>query len=193
MSSISAKEYCEALQAFIDDMAKKEFILPAPQLTFSSFDSTTKRIRSVIHIENYMGKEASVVIVKRPHFTQPLLTVTNRRFGGYSLPGGKRDIDETSYATARRELLEETGLQAVDLSFLFTGWSVVGTESMAVHVYFVRSIRSAAPRNCEEGTSWAWMSFDELCEKSPFRLFYKEHFPDGIVHLTDTLFLPKDG
>ena len=44
-----------------------------------------------------------------------LLTVTNRRWGGFSCPGGKVEPGEKLIDAARRELLEETGCRALVL------------------------------------------------------------------------------
>ena len=47
---------------------------------------------------------------------QPLYVILQERPGGYSFPKGHMEGDETELETARREILEETGLQPAFIS-----------------------------------------------------------------------------
>jgi 8-oxo-dGTP pyrophosphatase MutT (NUDIX family) len=135
-------------------------------------------------------KQAAVVLVIRKN--GEILVTTNRRYGQYALPGGKVDeTDASPRAAASRELEEETALRVAefDLSFLFAGINTVklaGTdEDCYVHVFLAREV-AGEPRDVEEGTRHAWMSFYRLLQSSVFAPFYKRHMPDGVGHLMTT-------
>lgn len=58
---------------------------------------------------------AVAVLVRRG---EKILVVNNRKWGRFSLPGGKAHEGETMEAAAHRELLEETGLDASRLTLI---------------------------------------------------------------------------
>ena len=80
--------------------------------------------------------------------------------GRWSLPGGHVERDETPEAAARRETREETGLDAIDLSWL-AEHSVEVPEIddrpaafYRIHVYFGQ---------CAEGVPWAASDARSAC------------------------------
>ena len=91
-----------------------------------------------------------------------ILTVTNRRFGGFTLPGGKVDPeDRDTEVAAIRELYEETGLKPRALKYL--GCSLFknpmwtdADEYLVSH--FEAIIDDPQPRQVEEGTTPVWKS-----------------------------------
>jgi 8-oxo-dGTP pyrophosphatase MutT (NUDIX family) len=130
-------------------------------------------------------KQSGIVLVTR--LDDRILVVTNRRYGGWCLPGGKVDPDETPRAAAARELQEETESIVLpeDLVWLTAGTSA--TESgREVHMFYARSI-IGNPRTVEQGTEVGWMTYGELIATFPFGRFYVEHLPDGIAHLKPTV------
>jgi len=56
------------------------------------------------------------------------------------LPAGKIDSGEAHAATARRELLEETGYEALDWTHLFTTYPCVGYSNERLEFYLARNL-----------------------------------------------------
>ena len=88
-------------------------------------------------------REAVCIYVSDPR--GKILTVTNRRSGGFSLPGGKVESDETRSAAALRELKEETGLEPVALRYL-----------------------GALPHLSSKGEDFLCHAFEAICVGEPF-------------------------
>lgn len=56
------------------------------------------------------------------------------------LPAGKIDKGETHFETAKRELLEETGIQALDLIYLGEIYPSVGYTTEVIHLYYTTGV-----------------------------------------------------
>ncbi len=116
-----------------------------------------------------------------------VLVLTNRRAGGWGLPGGKRErSDRTTKDACSRELREELGVVVFpqQLSHLLQAlWDRAGEERL-VTVFHVRAVHGDPfPR---EGGEMAWFSDEHLFASRPFGDFYAMHFPDGFDHLLPT-------
>lgn len=102
------------------------------------------------------------------------LTVTNRRWGGFSMPGGKVEDSESIEEAAHRELYEETGLKG-DLTFVaasFTPAKLQGQLDWVCFTYLLGHGRDQEPRQMEEGTVPSWSSTDDLLTNS----MYPDHY-----------------
>jgi ADP-ribose pyrophosphatase len=57
------------------------------------------------------------------------------------IPAGKLDPGETPEACVRRELLEETGYVAGEVTFLYTYAPAIGYSNELIHIYSARTLR----------------------------------------------------
>ncbi len=104
-----------------------------------------------------------------------VLTVTNRRFGGFCLPGGKVEKCETLEAAAIRELKEETGILVTheQLIPVFTDQSAI--DDNWVTTTFV-AFTDQEPKQVEEGTVPSWRTPIELVELGRYSKYYYNLF-----------------
>ena len=105
------------------------------------------------------------ICIRHPE-TNKFLVVTNKRYGGFTTPGGKIDKDEEPRLAAARELMEETGLEVRNLQYVgdfeFV-WDLEGHESKLLVVYqFLSDLDGQKPREVEKGTRPFWVEREEL-------------------------------
>ncbi|KAL1689292.1 NUDIX hydrolase domain-like protein [Schizophyllum commune] len=96
--------------------------------------------------------------------------------GTYALPGGHLEYGESFEACATREVLEETGLEIADITFLTATNDIMAAENKHYVTVFVRgrvagertepqhnvnecSSQVLEPEKCE---GWEWVAWDQL-------------------------------
>lgn len=127
-----------------------------------------ERVRTVNH--------AAVALIERSD--GKILCVWNRRYNGWSLPGGKVEDGETVDEAVQRELLEEVGLLTRSMVKVFEGdhgLKVESTRGSRVHVFRVTPC-PGTPRQMEDGCPVRWLTINEFIKESPFGEFYKRVF-----------------
>jgi len=107
------------------------------------------------------------LIITDDHDQVLILRRSNTRHGQgqWCLPGGKVDYGETVEAAARRELLEETGLEGQDLRFLFYQDSPPPTPGAmhCINLYFFGRASGALALN-EESREHRWIASEHLAD-----------------------------
>lgn len=129
---------------------------------------------------------SALAIIYEPALDK-VLCVTNRRYGGWGLPGGRVEEGESPKHALIRELQEELGVVVYPgyLSLIFRVPGTVEVQTL-MHVFHVRHL-VGDPHAAERGTELAWMSHEGLGASRPFGAFHKEHFPDGYRYLQRTI------
>lgn len=106
-----------------------------------------------------------------------VLVVTNRRFGGFTLPGGKTEDGELQEEAAFRELYEETGILPNALKYL--GSSLFKNPCYVdAPTYVVSHFRAIVDKpmafQMEEGTMPSWKHPSELLNSK--ESIFREHY-----------------
>lgn len=119
--------------------------------------------------------------------TGQILTVTNRRFGGFTLPGGKVEPGELPDEAAFRELYEETMLRPFGLKYLgcslFNNPLTEDNEPYLCSHFEASFIEEPQPVYCEDGTVPLWRNPRDLCEhrESIFEEYNKYLWHMGVI------------
>jgi 8-oxo-dGTP pyrophosphatase MutT (NUDIX family) len=133
--------------------------------------------------ERKKTKHSAIALVQRSDGR--LLVVWNRRYGGWSLPGGMVEADEDPPEACTRELREETGLFGMVTRELYVAparaSTVVEGRATIVHVFEVailgaNSFTVPQPTEQEEGCPVSWFTREDFLRWSPFAPFYCEMF-----------------
>ncbi len=120
-------------------------------------------------------KRAAVALIERDDHR--VLCVWNRRYAGWSLPGGLVEDGETIEAGLARELREETSLKAVGWAPIFDGphkTPLLAGRGSHVHVFVVSA--RGTPREMEPSCPVTWLTREEFLQWSPFAAFYQDVF-----------------
>lgn len=108
------------------------------------------------------------------------LTVTNRRWGGFSCPGGKIDPGEHPEDAMMREFKEETGLDVVAFRQVFGGVHFAMPKDPGPPwfclAYEVQIPDDQEPRQVEEGTEIGWHTASELVQSGLYPDYYRALF-----------------
>lgn len=79
------------------------------------------------------------------------------------IPAGKADKEEDPLITAKRELLEETGFEADDITLLGEYYPSVAYTDEVIYLYEARSLKKKEQHlDADESLSYYFVSFDEF-------------------------------
>lgn len=86
--------------------------------------------------------------------------------GYYGLPGGHVELGEPVATTIKREVLEETGITALDFEYVGVVRENQGERDFIHFVYVAKNV-SAIPILCEpeKCEGWQWINMDQLNEE----------------------------
>ena len=124
----------------------------------------------MILVEKKMGvgvgvvllKDGKILLGKRNQDPKKAGSVFNSS-GTWTLPGGKMEFGESFEETAKREVMEETGIEVKNLKLI----SVTNDMSNAAHfvtIGFLSTEFEGSPiaREIEEITEWKWFGMNGL-------------------------------
>lgn len=122
-------------------------------------------------------RRAAVALIEREDGR--LLCVWNRRYVGWSLPGGMVEEGESIIEGLVRELLEETSLRATSAMLVHersveTETGIAGQDRASVVSVYRIFGAEGTPREVEPSSPVTWLTREEFLAWSPFAPFYRE-------------------
>lgn len=84
--------------------------------------------------------------------------------GAYQIPGGHLEFGETFEEAAKREVLEETGIDNIEITRIISLGNDVAFDKHYVSIGVLAEYRSGDVRDAEPNRSknWAWYDMDDL-------------------------------
>lgn len=121
-------------------------------------------------------KNAAVSLCEREN--GELLVVWNKRYTGWTLPGGLVEPGETIQEAQERELAEETGLRTYVATLIYDEEAAATPSQIgrASHVYVFRVLWHGTPLERERGGAVTWFTREEFLASCPFASFYRTMF-----------------
>jgi 8-oxo-dGTP diphosphatase len=122
-------------------------------------------------------RQAAVAYIERSDGR--LLCVWNKRYRGWSLPGGMVEEGESVPAALARELREETGLVLNRYESIYSGEHGIKAaieRGRASYVHIYRVWATGIPSEQEIGCPVTWLTREEFLEWSPYAPFYLKVF-----------------
>ncbi len=109
-----------------------------------------------------------------------MLVVWNKRYGRWGMPGGKVEEGEELLDALKREVREETGVDAIGFCLAYEGHhgeSVESTRGSYVYLYTVQIY--GVPREVEPGCPVTWFTREEFLKWGLAPDFYRRAFAIG--------------
>lgn len=142
----------------------------------------------------YNGTTATFEMLKRPGTIQIIPTVENHTFisyeeqptkpPSYTLLGGRMEPNEDPLLTAKRELLEEAGLESDEWELIKT-YEYMGKIEWPMYLYVARNCRKVAEQQLDPGEKIEvkQVSFDEFIDIASSEDFWNQIFANDILRL----------
>lgn len=114
--------------------------------------------RPIVGVGAVVWRDEKVLLVRRAN---------PPRLGQWSLPGGAQELAETVFDAARREVLEETGVEIDVIGLVDVVDSIERDENGAVRYHFTlvdvaARWRNGEPKAAADAADAAWFSLDEI-------------------------------
>lgn len=118
---------------------------------------------------------AAVALVERED--GKVLVVWNKRYGRWSMPGGKVEDGESPADAVRREIKEEVGAVAVSVDALYDGSPGARVDAgRGQYVYVFACAIAGPPREREPGCPVTWFTREEFLLSGVIPDFYAKVF-----------------
>lgn len=118
---------------------------------------TDLEMRPKVGVGVLIFKEGAVLLQQRS---------SSHGAGEYAFPGGHLEYMESFEACAKRETMEECGIEIENVRFQYLGNVTAYAPKHYVHVQLIADWKSGEPQvlEPEKGGSWGWYALDALPE-----------------------------